>query len=754
LNARILTSLLVLASAPLAALAQSPVLPAPSPEGLIHIDVTVTDAQGVPVSNLPRSRFQLLDNGVQQDIVSFRDSRYSNKPNAQLTEVVLVLDQLDLKHVPYDTARSGILQFLRQDAGRLAWPVSLYLLKPDGLYATQSPSIDGNQLAADLERNRLPRAVWANSPADNRNGFDSARLAPEVWREPGLRALYTLAVERLEQPGRKAVLWLGGWPQNAPHVEDRAVSFEALVELATRIREAHLVLCQTPIPLDPTSVAPAPLAAEDHDLDAGVRSVSDLAAHPERVNGYFSLRILSRQSGGLAPDKPTGIVPDIARALQYAATYYTLSFNPPHAAQTDEYHRLSVQIAGPGGPSPALTAQTSAAYYDQPVFYDQPRIPSRQVTASELEQFLASSEKRESGLAERLANLQLTERVSSADLAAWRSQLHSERAQAALTALVDEAAFLPPAPSLLAPDAAPDAAEQHRILALTVDYLNKALPFLPDFYATRKVFQYDQFAPAQNIALSSNTAPFEPHLSIRQATWKTALPDQTLHQAVTGTAILRYRNGHEEQSDGKRHGSDAARGSDLNIVGIFGPILNSILADATRAGNKLEWARWERSAPGSQGQPDKIAVFRYQVTTQSDFYSIGMCCLKNQKNLRLAPPYFGELFIDPATGVILRFTTESRPGWIVEPNLDPVLPMVFTGTMVEYGPVQIGDRTFICPTRGVVITRTRPVRHLTYGDNTFEVYSAYQTLLDDMAYSRYHKFGGNVRILPGFEEVP
>ena len=74
--------------------------------------------------------------------------------------------------------------------------------------------------------------------------------------------------------------------------------------------------------------------------------------------------------------------------------------------------------------------------------------------------------------------------------------------------------------------------------------------------------------------------------------------------------------------------------------------------------------------------------------------------------------------------------------------------------MVEYGPVEIGGSTFICPKRGVVIMRSRPVRRLTLWDETFETYAAYETLLDDVAYSGYHKFGSEIRILPEFEVVP
>jgi hypothetical protein len=74
--------------------------------------------------------------------------------------------------------------------------------------------------------------------------------------------------------------------------------------------------------------------------------------------------------------------------------------------------------------------------------------------------------------------------------------------------------------------------------------------------------------------------------------------------------------------------------------------------------------------------------------------------------------------------------------------------------MVEYGPVEIGERRYICPQRSVVTMRSRRVKPLTFWDETFEIYAPYATQLNDMAYTDYHKFGSDSRILPGFEVVP
>jgi hypothetical protein len=109
------------------------------------------------------------------------------------------------------------------------------------------------------------------------------------------------------------------------------------------------------------------------------------------------------------------------------------------------------------------------------------------------------------------------------------------------------------------------------------------------------------------------------------------------------------------------------------------------------------------------------------------------------------------LTIDPETGAVLRLTMESAPGWIGEPNLTPIQPVKATGMMLEYGPVQLGEKTFICPVRSVIALRNRVVRDIDFGGNRSAVYGPYETTMDDIAFSDYHKFGSESRILPGLE---
>ena len=74
--------------------------------------------------------------------------------------------------------------------------------------------------------------------------------------------------------------------------------------------------------------------------------------------------------------------------------------------------------------------------------------------------------------------------------------------------------------------------------------------------------------------------------------------------------------------------------------------------------------------------------------------------------------------------------------------------------MIEYGPVEIGGREYICPHRSVVTMRVRTVKTLTVWGETLDVYAPYETHLNDIVYTDYHKFGAAARMLPGFDVVP
>lgn len=675
-------------------------------EGLIHLDVGIADQAGNPIPALEMPDLTLLDNGKPARILTLRPA-YPSDINARLTEVALVIDELNTSGMVLAQARSDLINFLRRNHGTLAQPTSIYRLTSTGFYGSAWPTTDGNQLARDVARNSFPRPIWRlpTLVLRNQNNWSKA-----------VRSVYALAVKWREDPGRKALIWIGpGWPADG-YLPESEQTFPHLVELLSRIREARMVMYQ------------ASLRPEIRNPDAD-RALYASGAHSDsemkrgRPATYFSLPALALDSGGMILDEGFSYAEEFVKCVRDAGMFYIVSFDPPRAAGVDEYHDLKVSVTKPGA-----IARTHTGYYDQPVFYDQLRTRVRRVTVRQLESMLGrADQEHDSELAAQLNGVVLTERLSSSKLASWFRKMPGKQSREALTVLADASVFLNPPPDEIPAKPAPDHRVQVEMLNRVVQYINQSLPRLPDFYAIRTLVQYGQRL----------TATFP---------WKTAPADQSLHEWATEKATLLYRKGREEQIVHKRKENKSLR-RDLSFIGTFGPILHQIYSDATSDGHGFVWGGWQRGEQGDE------AVFRYSVGSEHPQYEIIHCCLRNHDTLRIHPSYHGELAIDPQSGAILRLTMQSEPGWIVEPNLTPVEVVRATGTMVEYGSVRIAGRTFICPLRSVITTRARDVKTLILWEQESSMYAPYEDMMDDYAFSDYHKFGSESRILPDFDLV-
>ena len=120
-----------------------------------------------------------------------------------------------------------------------------------------------------------------------------------------------------------------------------------------------------------------------------------------------------------------------------------------------------------------------------PAFAEKP-VSTQMVTVAQLEQMLAAAHGvRDGKLAQQIADMKLTERLSDASFARLETNLPGNKSHLALVALADESAFLDLPAAEIPCASAPDASGQAALLAKMMDYLNKAVTRSPDFYATR-----------------------------------------------------------------------------------------------------------------------------------------------------------------------------------------------------------------------------------------------------------------------------
>jgi VWFA-related protein len=365
-----------------------------------------------------------------------------------------------------------------------------------------------------------------------------------------------------------------------------------------------------------------------------------------------------------------------------------------------------------------------------------PAVAARNITVEQLEQVLAAVHgKADAKVAQQLSGLELTERLSAARLSRWEADLPGPESRQSLVLLADVAAFLDPPAAEIPATPAPDFAAQRRMIALTVDYASKTLHQLPNFFATRDTVRFEDTPQG-----------FRPDTS--------EIPYQPLHPVGRATDTVLYRDGNEVVDSRAAKGNKnqpATQG--LITTGVFGPVLATVLVDAAQG--KLAWSHWEQGAAGP------LAVFRFAVPREKSHYEVEFCCVTadngSYRVFQQFSGYHGEMAVDPANGAILRLTLEA--------DLKPADKIVRSEILVEYGPVEIGGKTYICPVKSVSISDAPAL-----GSNAFELQryrggallehdsrtapTHLRAMLNDVVFEQYHLFHANARMLGGNNGAP
>jgi hypothetical protein len=152
------------------------------------------------------------------------------------------------------------------------------------------------------------------------------------------------------------------------------------------------------------------------------------------------------------------------------------------------------------------------------------------------------------------------------------------------------------------------------------------------------------------------------------------------------------------------------------------------------------WSHWELDA-------NKVrAVFRYKIPQEKSHFRVGYCCLPDgdgTSSFQTVQGYHGEITLDPVTGAVLRMTMQA--------DMNGDLPIIRSEVLVEYGPVDIGGKTYICPVKSVAIWRSRTVSLLALSDwgwgQSFRSYGPFATMLTDLTFDDYHIFRAESHVL-------
>jgi len=357
-----------------------------------------------------------------------------------------------------------------------------------------------------------------------------------------------------------------------------------------------------------------------------------------------------------------------------------------------------------------------------------PAMAAKRVTVAQLEQeltTLSAAHKPDAEIARQIAGIKLSERLTEATLDRLNAHLDTgSQAALALQLLADQSAFLDPPPSELPATSAPDDTAQLRMLEATRNYVAGMLPGLPNFLATRSIRRYDD-------------SPQE----LKKGGWPVRLG---LHLVDTSSREISVRDERDSLPSAVWQ-----QQSGLVSKGEFGSTLGMILADTAKG--KVTWSHWEQIAG------DPAAVFQYSVPRSASNYEVtgyqqptaeyanltgrqGVAGIGPQLSNPSSditptvtkPGYHGSLWLDPATGTILRIT--------IEADAKGGAPFQRASILVEYGPVQIGDSRFICPMRSVALYEATAPPQANLSDAPAE-------WLNIILFTGYHRFASAIKIL-------
>ncbi|MGA2181924.1 MAG: VWA domain-containing protein [Bryobacteraceae bacterium] len=345
-----------------------------------------------------------------------------------------------------------------------------------------------------------------------------------------------------------------------------------------------------------------------------------------------------------------------------------------------------------------------------------PSLDGKDASVSEIETIVTSA--RASGhtdaqIARHLAAVDLTERITDSTLARLVAQAAGPRTRDVLEILAEASAFLYPPVAERATAAAPSAAQQKETLARAAEQTGRYVAALPDFLCTRITRRFDD----------------QPDLArIRPEVWA------GLHLRNMFVGQLSFSHGVESYVDqtsaSPDSGGDQQSALGLTSFGEFGSIIGALfIGDAAP---QISWDHWE-TLHGTL-----VGVFRYSVDAAHSRYRVSWCCAPPKgPNNQIEPEvvwaaYRGELFIEAASGAILRITRQAD-------GFPHGFPTRRVDTVVDYGPVQIGPRQYLCPIRSVTLSDMN-FRNPVLGHGTVHY-------LNDIHFIRYHKFGAESRLL-------
>lgn len=349
------------------------------------------------------------------------------------------------------------------------------------------------------------------------------------------------------------------------------------------------------------------------------------------------------------------------------------------------------------------------------------------MSIAELEQIVSTTRISDNDLARRLSGIELTHRLNLDNRIRLSAALPGENSRAALAVVADLSQFLDPPAAEIIPTSPPDDAQRVQILNRVAAFVQNAMHNLPNFFATR------------------DTSRFESRSRLHESGKSIEIQETPFRSKDRAVVTVLYRDGAEtiEKKSGR------LRGSGLTSWGEFGPFLSLITADMLKG--TVTFHHWEQSPVGP------LAVFDYEVPVDRSSYVVRFCCGLHydfrrrayEETFELLPAYHGRIAIEPASGAILRL--------VVSAELQPENGLSRADVAIEYGPVALGGKSYICPLESVALSvspipgqASAMLANPTAAPGTLN--SVGLTALNHTVFEDYHLLQVDVKIVPDRKE--
>jgi len=371
---------------------------------------------------------------------------------------------------------------------------------------------------------------------------------------------------------------------------------------------------------------------------------------------------------------------------------------------------------------------------------------NKKITVDQLKDLLVSlqdAKKSDPEVASELKQVELTEELTEDRKNGLTPHVPGHETTEQLFVLEARSALLPPPPSDLPSDRAPDPAVQQAMLAKALDYASKIYAQLPPLIATRVTARFQDGVEGLHANNSMHTD---------MSANGDILRDQSsayIRLVSLKTEPTESANGVEKIPSTKEKMPWGANGQ----VASIGPLLTlrDLLQQATAEGAS-KWLRWEL-INGKQ-----TAVFSFSVDKKKSQLAVNYCCFPDNqganvvnfemakgatpppsgrdnlrstadwKNFKAAAPYRGEIYIDPKSGAVVRTITEAE--------FKKSDPLRYEAVRTDYSRIPVGDKPLVVPDRsftladlimgGDMSTAKSPLRH-TFVTQTYKNYQLAST---------------------------